>query len=262
MKPLSDNELRWNEQAATVAATVLSQPIVAATRCEQITEDMRSEGAGVGGVVRGMAKFDRKMMKPMAKVMGMGQVVGMGEEMRTAGLPNTFVLAVTETQIHALEDTQRDGSLVPGKLLKTWDRTGLMATAGAAMGLPVTDRQTLTLFLPMDPGKNKYLRATAAQMTQAGAPGMPTKFLVGKDAASQAVIDALASRETLTAFAATRIEADPALAARVAGATAVTPGATGGNSVEQLERLAQLHATGALSDDEFAAAKAQLIGGA
>jgi hypothetical protein len=35
MKRLSDRELLMNQQAATIAATVLSQPVEAATRCEQ-----------------------------------------------------------------------------------------------------------------------------------------------------------------------------------------------------------------------------------
>jgi hypothetical protein len=33
------------------------------------------------------------------------------------------------------------------------------------------------------------------------------------------------------------------------------------DTVDQLEHLAQLHASGVLTDDEFAAAKAQVIGG-
>jgi hypothetical protein len=35
---------------------------------------------------------------------------------------------------------------------------------------------------------------------------------------------------------------------------------TGGDPVERLERLAALHASGALTDEEFAAAKARLLG--
>lgn len=40
---------------------------------------------------------------------------------------------------------------------------------------------------------------------------------------------------------------------------APTPGPTGGE-VDELSRLAQMHDSGALSDDEFVAAKAQLLG--
>jgi hypothetical protein len=35
---------------------------------------------------------------------------------------------------------------------------------------------------------------------------------------------------------------------------------TGGDSIERLERLAALHRSGALTDEEFAAAKARLLG--
>ena len=38
------------------------------------------------------------------------------------------------------------------------------------------------------------------------------------------------------------------------------PPASTGGEVDQLSRLAQLHESGALSDDEFAAAKARLLG--
>jgi hypothetical protein len=36
--------------------------------------------------------------------------------------------------------------------------------------------------------------------------------------------------------------------------------ATGGDSTAQLEKLAQLHASGALTDEEFAAQKSKIIG--
>ena len=39
------------------------------------------------------------------------------------------------------------------------------------------------------------------------------------------------------------------------------PAAGGGDSTAQLEKLAQLHASGALTDEEFAAQKAKIIGG-
>jgi hypothetical protein len=39
-KPLSENDLLVNRQAATVAASVLSEAVVAATRCEPADEAM------------------------------------------------------------------------------------------------------------------------------------------------------------------------------------------------------------------------------
>ena len=38
MKALTDEDLRMNEQAKDVAAQVLGESVLAATRCEQITQ--------------------------------------------------------------------------------------------------------------------------------------------------------------------------------------------------------------------------------
>ena len=46
MKQLSDEELRMNEQAAAAAAKAVGEPVEAAARCEQVTQDMRMEAAG------------------------------------------------------------------------------------------------------------------------------------------------------------------------------------------------------------------------
>ncbi|HEY2436430.1 MAG TPA: hypothetical protein VGH93_04565, partial [Solirubrobacteraceae bacterium] len=59
MKQLSDEELRMNEQAASVAEKVVGEPVEAAARCEQVTRDMRMEAAGVSGVNRGIMKVMR-----------------------------------------------------------------------------------------------------------------------------------------------------------------------------------------------------------
>jgi len=253
-----------NEQAAAVAASVLSESVVAATRCEQITQEMTMEAAGLGAGMRGMAKVNRKIGFGMAKGMGMGKMVDMAGDMRTGGLPSSFVLAVTDSQVHALEDKQKGGNLVAGKVLKSWDREGLMARAGAAVGVSATDRQVLTLFLPMEGGKNRYMAAAAAQMAQAGAPGMPHRFLIATDPPSQAVVDAIASREALGDFAASQLQSNPALAARFpGGAAAMASQAAGGeSSVDRLAKLAELRASGALTDAEFEVEKAKIIGSA
>ena len=78
MKRLSDKEFRMNEQAATVAATVLGQPVEAATRCEQFSTKA-TQMYPAGGEV-------------WSKQIPNG-----------TGLPKSFVLAVTRTHIHALE---------------------------------------------------------------------------------------------------------------------------------------------------------------
>lgn len=45
-----------------------------------------------------------------------------------------------------------------------------------------------------------------------------------------------------------------------AQAAAAPPAAAGGDVIEQLERLGQLHSQGVLTDEEFAAQKAKLLG--
>ena len=56
--------------------------------------------------------------------------------------------------------------------------------------------------------------------------------------------------------------ADPAQMAQAffAGGTMPAPGVAASDPIAQIERLAELHRSGALTDDEFAAAKAKLLG--
>src|SRR5580692_1197563 len=179
MQELSSEELQWNAQAVGVAASALGEPVAAATRCEQVTTDMAAEAAGVGKINRGM----------------MPGVGGMAKGLETGGLPKSFILAVTDRQIHALEDVHDGGKLTPGKVLKSWDRQGFQAKispdmANAAQGIPA-DRQLLVLYLPIEGGNNKYLQAASTNIAAAGSAGMPQRCAIAKDAASQRVIDAI-----------------------------------------------------------------------
>jgi hypothetical protein len=165
MKPLSDDELRMNQQAVSVAASVLSEPVEAASRCEQITLDMRAEAAGVGAINRGLMRG----MLSLSKASSTGR---MGDGLRTAGLPPSFVLAVTATQVHAIEERQDGGNLVPGRLLKSWDRGGLRAKRSADLanigqGVP-EDRQVIILMLPIDPWTRLSAWASSPTCTPAG----------------------------------------------------------------------------------------------
>jgi hypothetical protein len=250
MKLLSDDELRLNQQASSVAASVLSEAVVAATRCEQVTTDMRAEAAGVGAINRGLMRG----MMSMNKASSVGR---MGDGLRSGGLPKSFVLAVTATQVHALEDKHDGGTLVAGKVLKSWERNGFRAglspaVMNTATGVP-DDRQVLTLFLPIEGGNNRYLKAAARNTAATG--GMPHKFMVAKDAASQQVIDALvsASAGPNIMIGGTRVQDLMAQAGGTAPA-AVDP-------MESLGKLADLHERGVLTDSEFAAQKAKILGG-
>jgi hypothetical protein len=242
-----------NQEAAGVATEVLNDSVVAACHFEQVTQDQQLKAAGIGGVNRGMAKFGTKLGETM-----MPSVGNMAKGLRGAGLPENFILAVTSNQIHAIEEKDKKGKLVKGKVLKSWDRDQVSASMGGAQVMAAVsgtpeDRQVITLYLPLDSSKNKYLAAAAQMQAQAGATGQPTRFQIAKDDASEAVAKEL-------------IGDSPAMPNVQIGGVPIQqmgqmPGqAAGGDSTAQLEKLAQLHASGALTDEEFAAQKAKIIG--
>lgn len=259
MKQLTDDELRMNQQASTVAASVLGEPVVAATRCEQVNIDMAAEAAGIGRINRGLMRGMMAMNKAT-------KVGGMGDTLRTAGLPNSFVLAVTATQVHAVEDKRDHGQLVAGKVLRSWERAGVRAKLSPAIlntgqGVP-EDRQVISLLLPIEGGNNRYLQAAARNTAAVG--GKPYKFMVAKDAPSQAVIEALAGADAAAnpILGATNLQdmiaqaqagAMARLAAPPAAASAVDP-------VDRLSKLAELRERGILTDEEFAAQKSVILG--
>ena len=180
---MTQDELKWNEQAAGAAGAVLSEPVQAATRCEQVTVGMAAGAVGMGKGMQAMANFGEKQGRFMSKMMPGMKGVG---DLKTGGLPSTWLIAVTPTKVHAIEAKEKKGKdLSAGKILKTWDRQGFQAQRGvdiaaAAQGVPA-DRQILTLYLP-------------SQMLANMAPGIgqPTQFMVGRDPASEALVTALA----------------------------------------------------------------------
>jgi hypothetical protein len=252
MKALTDEDLRMNEQAKDVAAGVLGESVLAATRCEQITQDMNIEAAGMGKTMRGMAKFSRGMAKPMSMAMGLNK---MEKDLRGGGLPKSFVLAITDTKVAAIEDKQRGGQLVPGDVIKTWGRDEISGRPSTAMMVPGDDRQQLTLYLPADDVKSKYMKAAATQMAKMGVQGRPVNFLVAKDDASQKVIELLAANAP--APGSNVIIGGRSVADMMAQAQGGPPAT---DPTEQLSKLADLHERGVLSDDEFAAQKAKILG--
>ena len=249
MKALTDEDLRMNEQAKEVAAGVLGESVLAATRCEQITQDMNIEAAGMGKTMRGMAKFSRGMAKPMSMAMGTNK---MEKDLRGGGLPKSFVLAITDSKVAAIEDKQRGGQLVAGDLVKTWGRDEISGRATAAMMVPGDDRQQLTLYLPADDVKSKYMKAAATQMAKMGVQGRPVNFLVAKDEASQKVIELMSANAPAPG-------SNVIIGGRsMADVMGQSPAAA--DPTEQLTRLADLHDRGVLSDEEFAAQKAKILG--
>jgi Short C-terminal domain len=243
-----------NQQAMSVASTVLNDSIVAAAHMEQVTQDQQLKAAGVGGGSRMAAKFGTKLGGAM-----MPSVGNMAKGLQGSGLPESFILAVTSNQVVAIEEKEKKGELRPGKVLKSWDRQEIRASMGgqvveAVSGTP-GDRQEITLYLPLDGSKSKYLAAAAEMQAAAGATGQPTRFQIAKDEASNTLAKELIGDQP----AMPNVQIGGMPIQQMAGMQA--PGqAAGGDSTAQLEKLAQLHASGALTDEEFAAQKAKIIG--
>jgi hypothetical protein len=251
MKQLSDEELRMNEQAAGAAAKAVGEPVEAAARCEQVTQDMRMEAAGVSGVNRGIMK----VMRAPARVLMPSTSKGL-KQMQTGGLPKSFILAATKDKVYALEDKHDGGSLVAGKVLKTWERDEFKAKPSQSRGANVSaavpdDRQILIIYLPID-SKNRYMKAANRQMEAHGSAGMPTQVALPKDDASNKLIE-LVSANMPAAGANIMIGGQSLQDMMQQSAAQADP-------AQQLSQLADLHDRGVLSDDEFAAQKAKLLG--
>ncbi|MEE6177261.1 hypothetical protein [Mycobacterium sp. 050134] len=260
MKPLSERELQMNQQAATVAAAVLSEPVEAATRCEHASTDMVAEAAGVGRFTRGVAKF-------FGRAPTLGNLGGMLKQMETGGLPETFVLAVTTDQVHVIEDKHNRKDLVAGRVLRSWDRADFKARTATpewnvSRGVP-DDRQLLVLWVPIEATSNPYLQAGVRAAAEAGQPGLPTDFMVAKDAPSQQLIDALdaAGHVRVVGVGADAEEAsdpadpsDPDSSSDPAEASFPRP-----STAERLQELETLRATGAVTEAEYARKREQII---
>lgn len=248
MKRLSDDELRNNDRAAEIAAAVIGQPVEAATRCEQTSVKATQIYPTGGGEV-------------WSKQVPNG-----------TGLPKSFILAVTRHQVFALEDKQHRGELVQGRVIKWWDREGFRAntgnTAAAALAGVPDDRQTLMLFLPIDGDSSTVAQAIAQQRAAAGQriPGHPYAFYVGKDAASQRVIAALGAQPINAPGAGPRINISKNANIRISPGANITVGGqrledivARPSTAQRLEELETLRATGAVSEDEYARKRQQII---
>jgi hypothetical protein len=245
-----------NEQAMSVASSALNDSVVAAAHMEAVTQDQQLKAFGVGGGSRMAAKFGTKLGGAM-----MPSVGNMAKGLESAGLPESFILAVTSDQIVAIEEKEKKGELKPGKVLKSWSRdevSASMAAAdvmGAVSGTP-EDRQVITLYLPLDGSKSKYLAAAANIQAAAGATGQPTRFQIAKDEASNALAKELVGDQP----AMPNVQVGDINLGQMAGVQMPGQAAGGDDSTAQLEKLAQLHASGALTDAEFEAQKAKVIG--
>ncbi len=252
-----------NEQAASVATSATGDAIEAAARLEQCTQDMQLQAFGVGGVNRGFVKASKGLSRVL-----MPRTMGGIKNMETGGLPTSFVLAASKTKVYAIEDKHDGGQLVAGKVLMTWDRDGFSArraaqpVMAAVTGVP-EDRQLLTVYIPLDGGKSKYMQAAARISDTAGSPGQPHQFALAKDDASNRLIDAVTANAP--APGANIMIGGQSMAdmmAQAQGAMAQAQGPTPrSDPADQLTKLADLHDRGVLSDEEFAAQKEKILSG-
>ena len=145
-------------------------------------------------------------------------------------------------------------------MVKSWDRSTFRASLGndainAVSGVP-EGRQVLTLYIPLGESKNKYLKASANIAQAAGSPGQPVRFMIATDEPSETLAKELVGDQPQMPT----IQMGGQGGMQIGGMQ--MPGqAAGGDSTAQLEKLAQLHASGALTDAEFEAQKAKIIGG-
>lgn len=154
--PLSrEEELLINQQAATVGASVISEAVVAATRCEPAEKATRWTTESAAGNI---ATF---------------RTPAWANYMRTHDLPSSFILAVTAGHVHALEDKRDGGQLLPGRVLKAWDRRAVLIRVPTdqvqRLYEPAGDRQVVLLWLPID--KDDPVPQAAAE----GVPGGPAQ---------------------------------------------------------------------------------------
>jgi hypothetical protein len=258
MKELTSEDLSMNQQAASVASSATGDAIEVAARCQLCTQDMQLQAFGVGGVNRGFVKASKGLSRVL-----MPRTMGGLKNMETGGLPDSFVLAASAGKVYAIEDKHDGGQLVPGKVLETWDRATFSAKRAAApvmaaiTGVP-DDRQLMTIYIPLDGGKSKYMQAAARIGEAAGSPGQPHQYALAKDDASNRLIDAVTANGPMAGsniMIGGQSVADMMKQAQQAQAATAAPDPTA-----QLTRLAELHERGVLTDEEFAAQKEKILG--
>jgi hypothetical protein len=262
MKEVTSEDLNMNTQAVSVAASATGDAIEVAARCEQCTQDMQLQAFGVGGINRGFVKASKGLSRVL-----MPRTMGGLNQMETGGLPNSFVLAASKSNVYAIEDKHDHGNLVPGKVLMTWDRATFSAKRATApvmaaiTGVP-DDRQLLTIYIPLGATKSKYMEAAARISEAAGSPGQPHQIAFAKDDASNRLIEAVAANGPM---AGSNImvggQSLSDMMAQAQGAAASAAAAAKPDPAEQLSKLGDLHERGVLTDEEFAAQKQKILGG-
>jgi hypothetical protein len=180
-KTMTPEDLQLNEQAAEVASSALSEPVKAAAMATLSSMDeLVKTGAARNGFMRGLNRIGARMQQRMGNM----------DRKFSHNLPRNFLLAVTETQVHALEQKEEGGSLIPGEKIEAWDRSDVIAKPNVMTSLAMVkdavpeDRQALILFLPF-------------QMRGKPAGKAPMNIVLGTDPASQALTQELVGQQVL-----------------------------------------------------------------
>ena len=179
----------------------------------------------------------------------------------SAGLPDSFILAVTAGSAYAIEDKRKKQQLFAGKVLRSLDRSGFRAkvdTPGLGDRWVPDGCQLLTLELPIEAVKdrtmNRSLQAVREQLAALGREGYEHTFVVARDAPTQCVIDALTQS---SAGPGPTVTVGGQVAGRVAGGDGEPPHLS---TEERLQKLERLRSTGVISDAEYTAKREQIIG--
>ena len=189
MKALCGDELVGiNQQAATAAASVLSEAVVAATLTQSkilFEKKFNHRSRWFGGGVTEQQAYDRRIHPDE-------------DWLASGGLPDSFILAVTAGSIYVIEDKRKNAQLFAGQVLKSWARSGFRACVDRRplrTSVPA-DCQLLRLTLPIEPVKNRAMNRQLQKAAETwAARGLPPAaehaFVVGRDAPTEGVIDAL-----------------------------------------------------------------------
>ncbi len=233
-----------NDQALAGAAGVLKkEAVVPASMCRRFSVQDR-----VISQFAGMQKLALQMKVGSADSMGMNQ-----------NLPEQFLIAVTDTQVHALEAKDKRGRLKVGKPCVTWDRQALEPVLAPPLPPEVpgfldtpADSQVVVVHPPPD-----LRRASSIRKKLAGPKGAPVHLLFGVDPVSQQVVDLLVADG--------QASGGHAPASSFPGASFLGSPTVGSGSdrdrLDNLARLGDLHASGVLTDAEFDAQKAAILRG-
>lgn len=240
---MADSAAELNQQAAQAAESALSEPVKAAAILKRVGMDDFAAAAGVGagtrGLMKGMNKISDKMMPGMQN---------MTSDLEGGGLPEDVLLAITADEVQALEYKAKGGKLKAGKVVKSFPREGLSTqlqpkNLNQVQGVD-PDKLLLTINIPLTDAKSKYLKAGAEMAASAGSPGQPIRFQLEDDDVSNALIKELDPQQ------------GPAMV--ISGGNVTMGGQQ--DSTAQLEKLVELKEKGALTDAEFEAQKAKILG--